>query len=112
MKPSKCDQRKLIPRGLYCYERIAVTPNKNPKKPPKYKVAGICPFWSIDKSLPKRENGCCSYLRTNDWEINEKHGDLHWRNKVGKVVTITKPHEIPISLLWDQVKDPRCPRYA
>lgn len=45
-------QRRLIPRGIYCYGR-----------------KGRCPFWSINASMPPQDNGYCSYLCRGDWDI-------------------------------------------
>jgi hypothetical protein len=78
----------VIPKGDYCYNE-----------------KGNCPYWSMKKGLPKQENGYCDYLGQSDYERNEEKGDIKWSNKDGIVTTITKPHEIGISLLWDQVKE-------
>jgi hypothetical protein len=80
--------KKLIPKGYYCYDK-----------------KGVCPYWLVDFNRPKQENGYCDYLRKSDWDLNEKRGKMKWCDRKGKVVEITKPHEIPNSLLWDQVKE-------
>lgn len=42
---------KIIPKGLYCY-------NKD----------GVCPFWDRLDGIPKQENGYCHLLEKGDWE--------------------------------------------
>ena len=54
-----------IPIGVYCYDKD-----------------GICPYWSLDPTKPKQNNGFCALLKYGDWESNG------W-----------------VSLLWDQVKE-------
>lgn len=76
-----------IPYGIYCYD-------KN----------GICPHWSSLDNFPSQENGYCSFLRKSDWDLNEEEGKIEWTNSHGMITKITQPHEIGISLLWDQVK--------
>jgi hypothetical protein len=83
----KRKNKSKIPKGFYCYD-------KN----------GICPYWSKDLNLPEQENGCCSFLKTNDFKENEKQGIVVWKDKNGNE-TKTEPHDIPISLLWNQVKE-------
>ena len=61
-----------IPHGVYCYSYS-----------PEDKMLVACPHWSLDPNLPPQENGCCSFLKTNDQEINEGQG---------------------LSLLWDSCK--------
>lgn len=78
----------LIPKGDYCYDE-----------------KGNCPYWSIKPDLPKQENGYCSFIEKSDFEINEEHGDLKWQNTEGEVTMVTKPHEIPVGLLWDMCKE-------
>lgn len=78
----------LIPNGIYC-----VTGN--------YK----CPYWRLRPNYPEHECGYCDFLEKGDWEINEEHGKIEWQNKDNKVVQITEPHEIPVSLLWDACKE-------
>lgn len=67
------EAKKVIPSGLYCYAvdevRMAA---RNPGEP-FYVIP--CPFWSRDKNKPPQENGCCSFLKTNDEELN---GGLLW----------------------------------
>lgn len=82
----------VIPKGYYCYTY------KNNKQI-------NCPYWSINKELPEHENGYCDYLEKTDYQINEDLGESKWQDKDGNVVDITQPHEIPLSLLWDQCKE-------
>lgn len=77
-----------IPNGLYCYDE-----------------KGKCPYWSLREDLPKQENGYCSFLGKSDWDLNEERGPMEWHDRTGKVVNVTKPHEIPNSLIWDEVKE-------
>lgn len=87
-----------IPDGDYCYTYIEG----------KYVK---CPFWSSKDNLPPQEDGYCGFLDKGDYEINEEYGNIEWKNGKGEVTRITAPHEIPTSLLWDQVKDFDCPKY-
>lgn len=82
----------IIPKGDYCYAYIDT----------KYMK---CPYWSIIKELPEQENGYCSYLEKSDYDLNEDKGIAEWKNKDGEVTMITQPHEIGLSLLWDQCKE-------
>jgi hypothetical protein len=91
---------KVIPSGLYCYQCSRI---ENINGIPT-RVQDICPFWSIDETKPEQENGYCDYLGKSDWDINEEVGDIEWRDGEGNT-RITKAHEIPISLLWDQCKE-------
>lgn len=59
----------VIPLGLYCYSRDDEGKRK------------ACPYWSIDPTHEKQDNGYCSYLEKGDWS------SLGW------------------GLLWDQVKE-------
>ncbi len=79
-KKIKKDKRK-IPKGFYCYDHIEIN-----KKNIKNKIIGICPYWSKHKNRPKQECGFCAYLNKGDWNINAKAS-------------------IPISLLWDMIKE-------
>ena len=80
-----------IPKGCYCHE------SGNRSK--------VCPYWSIDPTKPEQENGYCSFLEKGDWEINEEIGDVEWTNSKTGDKTITKAHDIPMGLLWDQCKE-------
>jgi len=52
--------KKLIPKGLYCYTF------KNGKR-------AVCPYWSTDKvHTIYQENGYCEYLGKGDWDLNEE----------------------------------------
>lgn len=86
----KKDKRK-IPKGMYCYKYLKCM------KDGKYKVIGVCPYWSKRKNKPKQENGYCSYLEKGDWEINQEQV---WEDDyTGEEI---KGH---FSLLWDRVKE-------
>ena len=75
----------LIPKGVYCMG---------------------CPYRSFKSYLPDQEDGYCAYLQQSDWDRNEKAGKIKWRDgKTGKISTITAPHEMPMSLLWDGCKE-------
>ena len=77
-----------IPKGMYCYDQD-----------------GVCPYWSINKDLPEQENGYCSFLDKSDYQRNEELGEIQWQNGKGEITRISIPHEIPMSLIWDQVKE-------
>jgi len=74
-----------IPQGLYCYD-----------------FNGICPYWSRKSDLPIQENGYCAFLEESDFERNEKIGRVACINPPN---TFIEPHEVPMSLIWDQVKE-------
>jgi len=79
--------KKLIPKGVYCYDE-----------------KGVCPYWSLRKDKPYQFNGYCSYLEKGDWELNKKYVMRGvWTNNKGEVVE--GPKEFPLSLLWDQCKE-------
>ena len=61
----------VIPEGYYCYTYEG-----------DKKVS--CPYWSIDSTKPKQENGYCSYLEKGDQELAEANG---------------------FSLIWDEIKE-------
>lgn len=91
-------------------KKLKYTKEQLSKIPPSYYCESFdnrltCPYWSIKKDLPEQENGYCSLLGKSDWDINEERGKLEWKNKQGKIVKITKPHEICVSLLWDKCKE-------
>ena len=96
--------KKLIPKNkCYCYNYL------KPMKNGRYKVMGLCPYWSIRKGKPKQNNGYCAYLEKGDWEIN---AEKRWRqihNKRGKDTygKYRSAYEMgfPMSLIWDQVKE-------
>lgn len=69
--------RRNIPRGLYCYKLLYVEHDENGM----YLKQKLCPYWSIDKTKPKHDNGYCSFMESGDWE---------------------QPY---VSLIWDQVKE-------
>jgi len=92
----KKDKRK-IPKGFYCYRY-------------KRKKLIPCPYWSIRKGKPKQKNGYCAYLGKGDWDINkEKKWRTVYYDKNGKKVysKLQSAIEIgiPMSLLWDMVKE-------
>jgi hypothetical protein len=76
-----------IPKGIYCYDE-----------------KGICPYWSINSDLPKQENGVCSFLNDNDYSRNEQIGRIECKDSNG-FVSFFEPHEVPMSLLFDQIKE-------
>ncbi len=87
--------RKLIPKGLYCYHVDKVSRNG-------FRIP--CPYWKLDTiHTDKQENGYCEYLKKSDWDINEEYGDVEWIKSTGEK-HVTYPHEFPMSLLWDQCK--------
>ncbi len=95
--------KALIPQGYYCYSTL------KPLKKGRFKMIGICPYWSIKKNRSKQENGYCSYLDKGDYEINrEKHVILCTTFKNGKEQTskIKCGPDNPsfMSLLWDMCK--------
>ena len=95
MSNVKKKDKRLIPKGLYCY-----SDTRNRK----------CPYWSIKKGKPYQENGYCAYLKKGDWDLNKEtewiqiHTDKKGRQREGKTKTA---YEIglPMSLLWDQCKE-------
>lgn len=68
-----------IPKGWYCYEQTSDWIVPEDGSLPYYKVK-MCPFWSIDPSHPRQDNGYCAYLNIGDWDQGG------------------------FGLLWDQVK--------
>ena len=54
-----------IPEGPYCYTRGEVVA---PEGELPYMKTKLCPYWSIDKTKPKQENGHCYFLGVGDWE--------------------------------------------
>ena len=77
----------VIPKGCYCYDE-----------------KGNCPYWSHRPDLPIQEDGYCDFLGKSDWDINEEIGIMEWKNGLGEV-TVTEPHSIPCSLLFEQCKE-------
>ena len=92
--------KKLIPKGMYCYKDTKETKNG------LYKRIGICPYWSVRKGKPKYENGYCAYLKKGDWDINK---EIKWitRYKNGKESKLQSANKLGLclSLLFDQVKE-------
>lgn len=92
--------KRLIPKGLYCYSRIKATG-----------IKGLCPYWSIRRGKPKQSNGYCAYLEKGDWDLNR---EVKWeqtynkkngiRQRKGKTMT-AEEIGIPMSLIWDQCKE-------
>ena len=76
---------KYIPKGFYCYNITC------------------CPFWDMDKNKPEQENGYCHYLKRGDWDINPEiyEGAIFCYGKGVK----EDIEGLPLSLLWDQVKE-------
>lgn len=90
--------KRLIPKGYYCYSRIVQIKGTNP---PRFKVIGICPYWSVRKGKPKQENGYCAYLGKGDWDLNKEQ---IWIDSEGQKTT-AEELGFPMSLLWDMVKE-------
>jgi len=65
----------VIPKGPYCYtiNRIEHTDNG------AIIHENICPYWSLDETKERQNNGCCSFLGITDADDG--------------------------GLLWDQVKE-------
>jgi len=63
--------KKIIPHGPYCYERL--DPKNDGKK---LKIIGKCPYWTLRDDKPDQENGYCTYLKKGDWDI--PGGGLLW----------------------------------
>lgn len=56
------DQIKVIPKGIYCYD-------KN----------GLCPYWHLIQHLPNQLNGYCHLMKCGDWmELEEGGTSLLW----------------------------------
>lgn len=85
MKTNKKDI-SIIPLGDYCY-------NSN----------GLCPYWESRSDVQEQECGYCNYLEKGDYEMNDIK---KWRRRGGDG-TAESAHELglPMSLLWDQVKE-------
>jgi hypothetical protein len=95
----KIAARLLIPRGNYCYTRVQGK-------------RVYCPFHSVDKTLPPHENGYCSYLGKSDCDLNDEFPEYtpgHRRQPDGtmKEEMIHKSEILPVSLIWDAVKECR-----
>jgi len=79
----------LIPKGYYCEN---------------------CPFWFIDGGKPHQANGYCSYLGKGDWDINAEYPlqlEVSKRQSDGtyKKEFVDKSELLPLSLLWDKVRE-------
>ncbi len=81
--------KRLIPKGFYCHDNSGKA----------------CIFWTRLNGLPDHENGYCSLLMKSDYDLNEEQGVITWVSGNRKTKKITNPHEIPMSLLWDQCKE-------
>jgi len=84
-----------IPKGYYCY--TSVTTGHEPSDAVHNKLLEIfgepasstmpirrctpCPYWGMDASRERQNNGFCTFLNTRDWDDSSG------------------------GLLWDQVKD-------
>jgi len=77
--------RSKIPYGSYCYD-------KN----------GICPYWSINSDFPEQYNGYCAFLEKGDWDLNRER---EWIDVKTKIKLTADEIGLPMSLLWDQVKE-------
>ena len=88
----------IIPKGIYCIDYSK-------------KDHRTCPYWTRIKGLPEHEDGFCLFLEKSDYQINEEGGETEWYSGDGKRKGKVGPHEIPMSLIWDQCKDPDCPKY-
>lgn len=86
---SKEEKEKLIPKGMYCYD-------KN----------GNCPLWDIDEELPNQANGYCHYLEMSDMDLGFSEETIITKQD-GSVMTMEEKMELPFvfSLLWDQCKE-------
>jgi len=85
--------KRLIPRGSYCYSD-----------------KGNCPYWSIRKGKRKMRNGYCAFLEKGDWNINaENVWTVSLRIKKGKYKEVAKGTAKDLGIigshLWDQVKE-------
>lgn len=84
---SKEEKEKLIPKGMYCYD-------KN----------GNCPLWDCDEELPNQMNGYCHYLEKGDMTLTD---EAVVTDNDGNVLTDEQKWELPFGfgLLWDQCKE-------
>ena len=85
--------KRLIPKGLYCYSK-----------------KGTCPYWSRKRNLPEQENGYCSYLGQSDWDINREEKIVIQTTykkgkKIEKEIKCGPDNPSGLSLLWDQCKE-------
>ena len=101
--------KKLIPLGYYCY---AIDKNTRVQK--------LCPYWNSDVNhRESQEYGYCCYLEKGDWDLNEEKTTItkSKRQEDGTyketVYENTSWHDLGLaeSLLWDQVKSGKCPKY-
>lgn len=77
----------IIPKGPYCYDEN-----------------GLCPYWD-SHNIPHysdMENGYCKYLEKGDWEINT---EKRWTSPNHEEPVSANQIGLPLSLLWDQVKE-------
>ena len=99
--------KKLIPKGMYCYSGSASPASKSFK---------LCPYWRRKDERREQEDGYCEYLGKGDHEINREEQIVRvgYRQKDGsyKYEKINYGPDNPsfMSLLWDQCKDVNCPR--
>jgi len=97
------DLRKLIemviPEGPYCYTFDGMIENEDGSRYPK---TIPCPFWDKNEEKHYQECGYCHLLDSGDWEMND---EKEYTNvKTGKKQTANEIG-LPLSLLWDQVKE-------
>lgn len=113
---SKEEMEKQIPKGMYCDYLVKDKNGKHISLDGSYKFnIKQCPFWDIDKDLPKQMNGYCHYLEKSDMDMmNEvvEHGIDVWSKESDKTVHLNKKEimeqNFPIegfSLLWDSCKE-------
>ena len=68
-----------IPKGYYCY--TSITTDQQPSNTLLGRRCTPCPYWGMDSSKERQNNGFCTFLNTRDWDDTSG------------------------GLLWDQVKD-------
>ena len=103
--------KKLVPSGYYCYKNVEVS------KDGKFKLIGVCPYWSRKSNRPKQEDGYCSWIGKGDYEINREvtivtytRFDKNGKKIVGKIQHGPDNPNF-MSLLWDRCKELGCPKY-
>jgi hypothetical protein len=106
-KFQKLIARFILPNGFYCYtghnlkdDCMVICRSKQ----------NYCPFYSVDANHGPQENGYCSYLGKGDWDINNEYPALiecqvKQQDGTMKPTMVPKEELLPLSLLWDSVKE-------
>jgi len=99
MKLLKEKGESVIPKKTcYCYERL----KQRKDNPMRLEVIGQCPYLDHDPEQPEQYDGYCWFLQKGDWEMN---GEKELVNQETGEVMTGDEIGIPVSLLWDMVKE-------